>query len=49
LDSSFLAQAGFRLGRAFGWTPRQVRELTAAQAAMYLQMLDEETEIGDNR
>jgi hypothetical protein len=38
-----LMQASFRLARAFGWTPQVVQTLTMAQIALYLDLLDQET------
>jgi hypothetical protein len=40
---SQLVQAGYLFARAFGWTPRQLQEITVAQVSIYLQMLEEET------
>lgn len=41
-----LIKAGYRLSRAFGWTPQQIQSLTMHQIALYLQLLDEETQHG---
>jgi hypothetical protein len=38
-----LIQASYRLARAFGWTPQVVQALTMAQIAIYLELLDQET------
>ncbi len=37
-----MVQSSYLLARAFGWTPGQVRELTMAQASIYLQLLERE-------
>jgi len=42
LTDAPLAQAGFRLARAFGWTPQQVQSMTMAQVKLYLTLLDAE-------
>jgi hypothetical protein len=39
-----LVRAGYRLARAFGWTPQQLQQMTVAQVSIYLQMLEEETD-----
>jgi hypothetical protein len=36
-----LAKAAFVLAREFGWTPREMNELTLGQIALHLQMLKE--------
>lgn len=41
-----LVKAGFRLSRAFGWTPQQIQDLTMGQISLYLQLLDEEAQHG---
>lgn len=41
-----LVTAGYRLARAFGWTPQQMQSMTIGQIAIYLQLLDEETRRG---
>lgn len=42
VTSSTLARNAFRLARAFGWTPREIMDLTMAQARLFLDFLDEE-------
>jgi hypothetical protein len=42
LTDTPLAQASFRLARAFGWTPQQVQSMTMAQVKLYLAMLEAE-------
>lgn len=44
LKLSPLVKAGYRLSRAFGWTPQQIQNLTMSQIALYLQLLDEEAQ-----
>lgn len=44
LTNSPLLKAGYRLSRAFGWTPQQIQELTMGQIALYLQLLNEEAQ-----
>lgn len=43
-NRSPLIKAGYRLSRAFGWTPQQIQGLTMGQIALYLQLLDEEVQ-----
>lgn len=42
VETSPLAQAAYRLARAFGWTPQQLQVLTVAQIKMYLHFLNED-------
>ncbi|HEV3049284.1 MAG TPA: hypothetical protein VGX50_03205 [Longimicrobium sp.] len=35
-------RSAYLLARAFGWTPRQVQEMTMAQARTYLALLEAE-------
>lgn len=44
LEASPLAQAAYRLARAFGWTPQQLQAMTMAQINMYLHFLDEDAD-----
>ena len=37
-----LVWAGYRLARAFGWTPQQLQAMTMAQVSLYLELLDAE-------
>ena len=39
-EAAPLAQAAFRLARAFGWTPQQLHAMTMAQINMYLHFLN---------
>ena len=40
-EAAPLAQAAYRLARAFGWTPQQLQAMTMAQINMYLHFLNE--------
>jgi hypothetical protein len=42
VEASPLGQAAYRLARAFGWTPRQLRAMTMAQINMYLHLLNKD-------
>jgi len=42
--ASPLVRAGYRLARAFGWTPQQLQTMTLGQVALYLEMLDADEE-----
>jgi hypothetical protein len=44
LSGSPLAQAAYRLARAFGWTPQQLQAMTMAQIDLYLHFLDEDAD-----
>ncbi|MBW8873916.1 MAG: hypothetical protein JF614_03055 [Acidobacteria bacterium] len=37
-----LAEAAYRLARAFGWAPQQLQAMTMAQINMYLHFLNED-------
>ena len=41
-EAPSLAQAAYRLARAFGWTPQQLLAMTMAQINMYLHFLNED-------
>lgn len=44
-----LAKAAFVLAQEFGWTPRQVNELTLGQVLLHLQMLKERPRGSDGK
>lgn len=42
VEGSPLAEAAYRLARAFGWTPQQLQSMTMAQINLYLHFLGED-------
>ncbi len=37
-----MAKTSYRLARAFGWTPDDIRKLTMAEARLYLELLEKD-------
>ncbi len=42
-SESALVKASFKFAKAFGWTPRQVQEMTYGQINLYLELLKDDS------
>jgi hypothetical protein len=42
LSNAPLLQAGYLLAKEFGWTPGQVQDLTMAQIAAYIELIQQD-------